>query len=65
MQDNPVIAGTVGTLATLSASAVSFLEQLDLLLRVGCGLIGFVIGVLTLVNIVRGRGPRPNAQINP
>jgi len=45
---HPLSTTTVGAITSLSASAVTALEHLDLLLRVGTGLIGLILGLLSV-----------------
>lgn len=53
LQRNPVATGIVGTASSLSASALSFFQHLDLIIRVAGGLLGLAIAVVTLAIQVR------------
>ncbi|HEX8312964.1 MAG TPA: hypothetical protein VF614_16690 [Chthoniobacteraceae bacterium] len=45
---HPLPTTTAGAVASLSATAVTTLEHIDLLLRVGTGAIGMLLGLLSL-----------------
>lgn len=48
LQRNPVATGIVGTVSSLGASALSFFQHLELIIRIFGGCLGICVGLFTL-----------------
>lgn len=53
MNDHTPQVGAFGSITALLASAASTIEHVDLWLRVATSFIGLIVGVITLVYMVR------------
>jgi len=52
---NPVATGMIGMGSSLSASAITFLVQLDLIIRIAGGVVALLIGLISLYGLVRSK----------
>lgn len=53
LERHPMTTGLLGTISTLSASAVGFFDGLEVFIRISTGAIGLLVGILTLLILWR------------